>query len=283
MEVLDFLAAFPGRAFTLSEIARAAKINVASCHAVLNALVSRGYLSRSANEKTYSLGPALVAIGHSALKSQPLILRAQDAARELSRELALPVMLTSLVGDEILAVDCVKSPSGKSPSMRVGQRMPLVPPVGSSFLAWSSETAIEAWITRMAPPGDSKFVEDWRQDLALIRKRGYQVTLRTPNSANIASIMANIASSRKAPDFRSHMIDMIHATDERLFHPKSIESKENYLVALIGAPIFDQKGEAAFCLCLVEFPEKISGAKIKVYSDRLVHACLHVMRNDRAA
>src|SRR6516225_4021485 len=107
------------------------------------------------------------------------------------------------MSDGILEVECNKSPSGKSPSMRVGQRMPLVPPVGSSFLAWSSETAIEAWITRMAPPGDSKFVEDWRQDLALIRKRGYQVTLRTPNSANIASIMANIASSRKAPDFRS--------------------------------------------------------------------------------
>jgi DNA-binding IclR family transcriptional regulator len=283
MEILDFLTAFPGRAFTLSEIARAAKINVASCHAVLNALVSRGYLSRSANEKTYALGPALVAIGQSALKSQPLILRAQEAAQELSRELSLPVMLTTLVGDEILAVACVSAPSGKSPSMRVGQRMPLVPPIGAPFLAWSSETAIEAWITRMAPPGDGRFVEGWRRDLALIRKRGYQLTLRTANSTNIAGIMANIASSRRAPDYRTHMIDMIHAVDERLFHPKSIEPKENYLVALIGAPIFDQNGEAAFCLCLVEFSERISGAKIKAYSDRLAQACLQVMRNDRTA
>src|SRR5271165_1671284 len=148
MEIIDFLAAFPGRAFTMSEIARAAKINIASCHAVLSALISRGYLTRDADQKTYALGPALVAIGKVALKSQPLVLRAEQAAQALSRDLGLPVLLTALVGEEILAIASVADPSGRSPSMRVGQRMPLVPPVGAPFLAWSSTAAIEAWIAR---------------------------------------------------------------------------------------------------------------------------------------
>jgi len=283
MEIVDFLAAFPDRAFTLSEIARAAKINVASCHAVLHALTARGYVARSASGKSYRLGPALVAIGQAALNSQPLIQRAQEAARELSRELGIPVLLTTLAGDDILAVAAVTSPSGKSASMRVGQRLPLVPPIGAPFLAWSSQAAIESWIARMAPPGNRKFVEEWRQDLALVRKRGYQVTLRTANSSSVATLMADMAANRKAPEYKDRAIAQIHAWDERIFHPKSIDAKENYLVALIAAPIFDHNAGAVFCLCLVGFPEKINGRKIKAYADRLTQVCLDVMGNDRTS
>jgi DNA-binding IclR family transcriptional regulator len=283
MDIVDFLAAFPARTFSLSEIARAAKINVASCHAVLNALASRGYVTRSATEKAYGLGPALVAVGQAALKSQPLIVRAQDAAKELSRDLDLPVLLTTLAGDDILAVASIAAPSGRKASMRVGQRLPLVPPIGAPFLAWSSQAAIETWIARMAPPGNRKFVEEWRQDLALVRKRGYQVTLRTPNSSSFAALMADMASNRKAPEYKDRAIEQIHAWDERIFHPKSIEAKESYLVALIAAPIFDLNAVAVFCLCLVGFSEKITGSKIKSYAGRLTQACLRVMRNDRAA
>src|SRR4029077_18145721 len=78
-EIIDFLASFPERGFTLSEIVRATKINVASCHAVLATLTDCGYLTRCPNERTYTLGRALVAIGQAALKSQPLIARAQEA------------------------------------------------------------------------------------------------------------------------------------------------------------------------------------------------------------
>ena len=283
LEIVDFLAAFPGRAFTLSEIARAAKINIASCHAVLSALTERGFLTRSPSQKTYVLGPALVAIGDAALKSQPLVARAQEAAQKLSRDLQLPVLLTGLVGDEILAIAAIADPQGRNPSMRVGQRMPLVPPVGAPFLAWSSESAIEAWIARMAPAGDREFVEQWRQDLALIRKRGYQVTLRTEDRTDFATLMAEMASSRKAPEYRDYVIDLIHSMDERIFHPRTIVAEESYNVALIAAPIFDQSGGAVFSLNLVELPGKLTGAMIKTYSDHLIRTCLEIMRSDRAA
>ena len=281
IEIIDFLAAFPGRAFTLSEIARAAKINVTSCHAVLNALTDRGYLTR--NQKTYALGPALVAIGQAALTSQPLVVRAREAGRTLSGDLHLPVLLTALVGDEILAIDAIPDPSGRSPGMRVGQRVPLVPPVGAPFLAWSSEAEIQAWAARMAPAGDGQFVERWSRDLALVRKRGFQVTLRLSDSVDLATVMAEMASSRKAPEYRDHVIELIHSMDERIFHPISLDAQESYQVALIAAPIFDQSGAAAFTLCIVNFPGKITGAMIKIYGEKLIQTSLQIMRHDRAA
>jgi DNA-binding IclR family transcriptional regulator len=283
LEVIDFLTAFPGRAFTMSDIARAAKFNISSCHAVLNALTRRGYLKRNPDQKTYTLGPALTAVGYAALKSNPLVAHAQEAAEELARELRLPVLLTALVGEDILAVTSVSDPTGRSPSMRVGQRMPLVPPVGAPFLAWSTDAVIQAWITRMAPPGDKNFVKEWRQALASIRTRGYQVVLRAPDTRDIATLMAEMASTRNAAAYKEHVIDMIHSVDERMFHPKSIQAKESYEVALIAAPIFEQSGEATFSLNLTEFPQKLTGAVIEAYANRLIRACLQIMREDRAA
>jgi DNA-binding IclR family transcriptional regulator len=70
-EIIDVLAARGTTAFSLSELAREPGINVASCHAILQGLTESGHLSRHPKHKTYSLGPALVAIGHVALGNCP--------------------------------------------------------------------------------------------------------------------------------------------------------------------------------------------------------------------
>lgn len=280
IDVLDFLAGFPGRSFSLSEIARAAKINVASCHAVLNALTERGYLSRTP-QRTYGLGPALVAIGHAALKSQPLIARARQAADELAAEFGVGVLLSAVVGDEVLGVVALDDPAGRDPGLRVGERMPLAPPVGAQFLAWSPRAAIDAWIARRAGPADAQLVEEWREALALIRQRGFQVALRSPDSSELAALMAEMASGRQAAQYKEQMVRLIGSLDHHLAQPREILPDTRYDVLLIAAPIFDQNGEAAFSLCLGGFPEPLSGAQVATYADRLVRTCVQIMREDR--
>lgn len=281
VDVIDFLAAFPGRSFTLSEIARAAKINIASCHAVLNALCERGYLLRRADQRTYTLGPALVAIGEAALKSQPLVARAKEAAETLARETGAPVLLSAVVDTEILGVVSIPDPAGRGPGLRVGERLPLVPPVGAPFLAWSSEQTIEAWIERRTPPGGEQQAAEWRHTLALTRERGFQVTLRSPGSPQIASLIAEMAAGRRSPDYKSDVINLINSLDGHMLQPETIVADELYDIVLIASPIFDQNGEAAFNLCLGAFAEKISGQAITAYADRLVRTCLQIMREDR--
>lgn len=281
VDVIDFLAAFPGRSFTLSEIARAAKINIASCHAVLNALVERGYLSRRADQRTYTLGPSLVAIGEAALKSQPLVARAKEAAEGLAREFDAPVLLSAVVDNEILGVVSIPDAAGRGPGLRVGERMPLVAPVGAPFLAWSSEEAIEAWIDRRPSPRNERLADEWRHTLALTRERGFQVTLGSPGSPHIASLIAEMATGRRSPNYKNEVINLINSLDGHMLQPETIVPDELYNIVLIASPIFDQNGEAAFNLCLGGFAEKISGAAITAYADRLVRTCLQIMREDR--
>jgi DNA-binding IclR family transcriptional regulator len=277
IDIIDFLASFPARAFTLSEIARAAKINVASCHAVISALVARGYLTRGFKQRTYVLGPALIAAGQAALVSQPLIARAHDAAEALSAELGLPVLLSAVAGDEIVAIWSIADAHGHRPGMQVGERKPLVPPVGAVFLAWSSEPAIDAWIARKTGYGDIA-PEEWLQSLALIRKRGFQVTLRTHRGAALGSLMAEMASRRDVHEYKDWVFDVLRSLDQRLLQPNQIAANELYDVILIAAPIFNEIGEAVFSLCLGGFSASLKGSMIEKYAEHLVRACLRVMR-----
>src|SRR5690606_6335189 len=64
--VLELMAAHPDERCTLSEVARRCGLNRATAHALLSALTARGVLVRHPDEKRYSLGPRLVAIGEAA-------------------------------------------------------------------------------------------------------------------------------------------------------------------------------------------------------------------------
>ena len=64
--VLELLADHPDERFTLSEVARRCGLNKATAHALLSALTAHGILLRHPEEKRYSLGPRLIAIGDAA-------------------------------------------------------------------------------------------------------------------------------------------------------------------------------------------------------------------------
>jgi DNA-binding IclR family transcriptional regulator len=282
IDIIEFLSLFPERGFTLSEIVRATQINIASCYAVLNRLTERGYLTRSPDEKTYTIGPSLIAVGQAGLKSQPLIARAKTAAEELVRELNVPVLLSTVVGTEILAVLALEDADGRSPGMWVGERLPLVPPVGGPFLAWAPEEAVEAWIARRASAPDKALVKEWRRDLELTRQRGFQIIFRASAGPSTSALISQMASGGHSGDYKDEVTRLINSLDHQKAQPETIADDDLCDVLLIASPIFDQKGAATFNLALGGFSEKLTGAMIASYADRLMRTCLEIMRADRS-
>ena len=266
----------------MSEIVRATKINVASCHAVLSTLVACGYLSRDPKTRTYSLGRVLVALGQAALRADPLVAYAEAGAARLQRDLGYAVILTTAAGDEILAILSLADNTGNQPRLRAGERMPLVAPVGAPFVAWSSESVIESWITRHSPPRDKRIVAAWRHTLELTRKRGYQVMLRAPNSQEIGLLMAEMASGSHVSNHKDEVLRLINSFGNELSQPESIEADELYDILIISAPLFDRNGETTYNLSLTGFSAPQPGNVIINLADQLVRTCLEVMRADRA-
>ena len=83
--LLDFLASRPTEAFSLSELARRLELNKSTTHAMLTTLADAGYVTRHPVEKSYTLGPSLVALGEAATAS-PSVDIAQYTIGEMRRD-----------------------------------------------------------------------------------------------------------------------------------------------------------------------------------------------------
>ena len=277
IDILDFLASFPDRGFTLSQIMRATGINVASCHAVLHALMARGYVRRDPGQKSFSLGPVLAALGDAAMRAQPLLAHAQRAAQALALACDAPVLLTAAVGDEIVGLAAIADSHGRAPGLRCGERRGLVPPIGAPFLAWASREAIAEWLARSPHAGDPGFAATMTRAMELIRERGFQVTLRAPGRVRLAPDIDEMA--RKP--FRATLAGKVGSLAP-VAAPTHIDPEADYDVVLIAAPIFDRDGNCAFSLCLGDFTAPITGARVIASGERLLAACLQAMQADRS-
>jgi DNA-binding IclR family transcriptional regulator len=270
LDIIDLLAAAPSRSMTMSDIARATGINIASCHAVLTVLAERGYLVRDHQTKTYALGAVVYAAGQAALTAQPLLAHAEKAARSLVAELRIRVMMSAAVGEEIVGIVAIGDADGSAPLLRTGDRRPRLPPIGAPFVAWSGEPAIEAWLG-LAPAGDRTTL---RRAVEAIRDRGFEVLLQTTETSRLALQLRGMAEPGSPRGY--------HRLGPDMALPDLIEPDAIYDVTMIAAPIFDRHGACAFNLCLGPFPDPLAGQAILTLADRLLETCVAIMHADRA-
>lgn len=278
-EIIDFLASRGTTAFSLSELARELQINVASCHAILQGLAKSGHLSRHPKHKTYTLGPALVAIGHVALRNHELIARAEAAAAELSKSEGVEVLLSMRAGDTVLGLAHFQLDRVSKSLLRTGQRLPLQVPYGATFVAWETEQEIERWIHQgFKSKVALEQAEELRALLALIRERGYQISLKLDERIDRAAMTASWDRNsyvRQAADRMQH----IHGHFDLLFFDSLTESSdETYAVEFITAPLFDPHNRALYAITLYNFDRKMSARDIQVRLSKLLAMCSSITR-----
>lgn len=278
-EIIDFLASKGGIAFSLSEIARELEINVASCHAILQSLTKSGHLSRHPKHKTYTLGPALVAIGHIAAKSHELVLHAEAAAAELSRTEEVEVLVSMRAGDTVLGLAHFQLNRVSKSLLRTGQRLPLQAPYGATFVAWESQAEIDRWIRHgFSGDLDPQRAEELRSLLTLIRQRGYQISLTLDDHVDLAGMSAvwDPASYTRGAARR---MEHIHENFDRLFYdPLDAPDNDARAVEFITAPLFDPHDRALYAMTLYNFDRKLTPREIQSYLARLLAMCRAIAR-----
>lgn len=275
VQIIDMLASDPRRGYAMSEIIRGTGINIGSCHALLSVLTDSGYLNRCPRQKTYTLGPALAAAGQCAMTSQPLLNSAQKVATELSQDLNVPVLLTTVVKDEIVAVLSIANEAGQRPGLDVGQRVPLAPPLGAVFVAWSGDEVIEQWLAKK-PDLDGDELKKWQAAIALVRARGCQIVLKAKDEA-LSTIMSDIVS-HALPGESVEWREFFESFDTPLLQPDDIVDDELYDVASITVPLFDENRTVVFGMALTGFREKVTGAALNDLVRALLRACMQIMR-----
>jgi DNA-binding IclR family transcriptional regulator len=237
VEILDFLADNPRDTFSLSELARRLDLNKASAHATLNALTDKGYLLRHPTRKDYRLGPRLIAVGEAARAQYPVVDFARDELRRLSEDVGTECVASAAVGDEMVIVDRAGPVRPIGVSVAVGVRFPLVPPMGTVFMAWSSAREIDEWLERIGPEVTEAERDRYRHALAAVRERGY-------------------SAGRDGEEYQ--LLELRSATE--------------YRVTTIGAPVFGTEGEVALGVFIVGFRDAVTPEQVPEVAERLMKA-----------
>ena len=253
LQVIDVLVAHPTQRFTLTELSRRTAINPASAHALLAVMLRAGYVQRHPEHKTYTLGPALVAAGETALEQLPALRMARDRLAALSDELQLEVVLTSATDEEIIFVARAGRASAFGLVLQVGQRVPLRPPIGSVFLAWSADDKVRRWLDRAQPALTAADVGQQHHTLSAVRERGFSIGLESSARQGFGQAML---------EERDSISDLLAELGRVPYQLDVVEEQATYDVTMIAAPIFDANGDVVAALTVVGFAPGLPASEI---------------------
>ncbi len=266
--ILDFLAAHPTEAWSLSELARRLDLNKATAHSLLSALTDAGYLVRHPARKDYALGPALIGVGRAALEQFPVVDFARPEMRRLAEDTGLECLATASVDGDMVILERVGTPRPLTVSVAVGQRVPIAPPFGTAFVAWETPDGVERWLARAGTTVSDAERRRYDAALAAVRERGYSVTLDAEAHARLGQVLADAAAT---PDRRrgdvGALVDELGHEDYLLIE---LEAERSYRVNHVAAPVFDADGHVAVLLALIGFRGGVTGAEVAVAAERLV-------------
>lgn len=263
--VLELLADHPEERFTLSEVARRCGLNKATAHALLSALTAHGILLRHPDEKRYSLGPRLVAIGDAALRGYTAVDFAPSVLARLAADTGMRATAMRLEDDVISvigrAIDGQVDDAGPMPNL------PHIPPLGALFMAWTDDPSIEAWLAR-APA--SEVVGRVLDALPGIRADGYATTAASEEWYRLMAAM----EEGLAHDRMRAMLADVGRRGALVTH---VDDGRTYEVAAVTAPVFRGDGHVELAVSASAAPaggrgRRLAGAELRALGARVVAA-----------
>lgn len=270
LDIVSFLAEHPNEAFTMAQLTRALRLNQGSCHAILTTMTDQGFLIRHPEHRTFRLGPALVGVGESAARANPVLAIAREELQVLSDALALPALASVRTVSELLVVVRVGPYVARGPVRRVGQRYPLVPPLGVVLMAWAPRAAREAWIAAR-PEGVS--AGDLEALLGEVRERGYDVGGGATARGALGAAAGHLADEPLDEDVRAQVRARAGLV------PRSSDGD----VAVVTVPVLDASGHAVLECSVYGFAAGPTAATVRTVATATRDACTVIARRADAA
>jgi DNA-binding IclR family transcriptional regulator len=267
--VLSLLSRHPDASFTLSEICQRLELNVSTAHSLLNALTAAQFLVRHPATKRYSLGPELVRIGAAAASRQiTLTEHARERMGRLAEATGRQCVASTVVGGDMVIIAKAGNAGPLGVTMDVGARMPLRPPFGTVFVAWSGELSIRAWLDETIPYS-GPLMQQCLDALSAVRAQGYSVGMSIsdelseqiwrPSSVSWAATDKNSRYAFEQLILNEYLVAELHADQQ-------------YAIGNISAPVFGPDGRVVLALAIPYFGETLPGSLISEHARLLVQA-----------
>ena len=147
------------------------------------------------------------------------------------------------------------------PEDRLGSRIPLMPPLGDSAVAWSSDQEA-AWISRIWPH-DPDTIERYRRRSASVRARGYSAHRRRHGITGLSAALDEYALGDLTPA-RDRAVRAVIAGSDAGFGEEIRPDERNVSLLTLTVPVFDPEASeprnSGVNLLLGQLPRDVDGA-----------------------
>jgi DNA-binding IclR family transcriptional regulator len=249
VQVIEHLAALGDHEATLSEISRALGLAPPTCLNVLNELVEAQWVTRRAHgrSKTYALGPQLATIAASAHHTRDPAALARRAAAQLAARLQLPCTVT-VVGDaEMTIIDRFGPPGPFDTVTRVGEVIPIEPPLARAAVIWKRDPAPKAWIEGL-PASEHTDRERFERVVDASRRSGFNISGFSEREVHLHGLLAELSSRPGSEKLVEQFRAVASEWRQRDLLPDEIDPSGRYSVGYAIAPVFDHDGEPVVLL-----------------------------------
>jgi DNA-binding IclR family transcriptional regulator len=197
--------------------------------------------------------------------------------QSLSDQLGLECHAGIRVDDEILVVGRTGARQPFGLGVEVGQRLPLVPPLGTPYVAWSGAEAIESYLRRAAPDRRPAQLERYRRAIDTVRRRGYAVALDADTRQRFGELAAKLADDPDA-DLRplEEAAGALLGDDYLLLE---LEGAAHYDLTGISAPVFGPDASVVLVVGVVGFGRGLPASRIPEVAERVL-ATTGLITND---
>ncbi|GAA1839991.1 hypothetical protein GCM10009836_19040 [Pseudonocardia ailaonensis] len=245
MQILEVLRRHTTEPLTLSDIARATGIHKATVSSTLTTMATYDLVRRD-EALRYSIGGGFVRLGHAFARQFPQFVHGREEIVRLVAATGLSCAAIARDGEDLVVLDMLGNSQPAHLYMRIGTRVPLVPPVGTIFKAWAEGDEMDAWIAAMQAEfgGDRS---DYLSALTTLRARGFSLGGEHDLHLDLESALRR-ATRDQRHDGRVMEVAMIVADKIRNL-PALLEDEAAPVNSVIG-PVFGADGQVAMSLNL---------------------------------
>lgn len=208
---------------------------------------------------------------------------ARGPVERLAETLRCEACAIVLIGPDFVTT-AVSSYGGSSSMVEpLGQRLPLMPPIGEAWVAAAKPEVTQRWLSK-AVPQDAKVVDMYRKRLAKVAERGASISYITPDRREdydrLQTALVDYANGDPTPARER----ALHETLTKLsvfWDSVDIEPENVYNIASIVVPVRDPSGDLVIGLRIRQLPEGASGTTVQAWIDSVKDAAAQVERELR--
>ncbi|CAI9410084.1 flavin reductase [Nocardioides sp. T2.26MG-1] len=163
----------------------------------------------------------------------------------------------------------------------LGQRIPLIPPIGEAYVAGADPEVVERWLAKVTPD-DPALVECYRRRLATVAERGVALSMVGPGARSeyerLHEALAEYASGELTPA-RERAVRSVLAQTRHFFDDVDVLPGETYDVGAVVVPVHGPDGRVALVLRATQLPAGVPGHVVGGWVDEVRAAAACVERD----